>query len=102
VAALGIGTKDSAANNANDETLALACRLPEIRRLFIRQGTFTRAGLAKLAALTIPQSLACHSPKVEPATLAARGNWPAGTPPVFQSGAHAGPRHGRLAHRQGQ
>lgn len=73
---LGIGTKGGGANNANDETLALVSQLPEIRRLFIHEGTFTRAGLAKLAALTDLQSLAFHAPKVEPAVFAALAELP--------------------------
>ena len=44
-------------NTANDENLALAAQVPELERLHLYKGKFTKTGLAKLWALPKLKSL---------------------------------------------
>jgi hypothetical protein len=48
---LGLGEDGSVANNANDENLRLIAQLPELERVSVYYGKFSKDGLAALASL---------------------------------------------------
>lgn len=69
---LGTGLNGAESNNCNDENLALVAQLPELECLFLYKGTFTKAGLSKLAALPKLRQLQIYAPnQVGPEVFAA-------------------------------
>ncbi|MEI7833381.1 MAG: hypothetical protein WCJ56_09310 [bacterium] len=70
---INLGTSKNGGENtsANDENLGLVAQLPEVERIIIYKGTFSKSGLARLAALPKLKSLNFYAPQVDPKVFSA-------------------------------